>query len=101
MPRSIGLLVFGIIGILGTNVFNFLAITRIPAAQASVINYTWPMMALFLAGALNLQKLTIKHHLAIGLGFIGVVFVVDPFATVEFDALGIGMALSAAVCYAS
>lgn len=101
MPQSWGLLFFGIIGILGTNVFNFLAITRIPAAQASVINYTWPMMALFIAGALSIQKLNMKHYFAIALGFAGVIFVVNPFASLEFDALGIGMALLAAVCYAS
>ncbi len=101
LPRSWGLLLFGIIGILGTNVFNFLAIARIPAAQASVINYTWPMMALFIAGALGIQKLELRHYLAIAVGFLGVIFVVDPFATIEFDVPGIAMALLAGVCYAS
>ncbi|NSZ20290.1 MULTISPECIES: DMT family transporter [Agrobacterium] len=100
-PRSWGMLAFGIIGVLGTNAFNFLAITRIPAAQASIINYTWPIMALLMSGFLGFEKLHPKHYAAILVGFVGVVFVINPWSGLTFDLTGIGLALMAGVCYAS
>jgi drug/metabolite transporter (DMT)-like permease len=101
LPKTWGMLAFGIIGVLGTNAFNFLAITRIPAAQASIINYTWPIMALLASGFLGFEKLRSRHCAAIMMGFIGVLFIVAPWAGMKYDILGIGLALLAGLCYAS
>lgn len=100
-PKSLGLLIAGVIGILGTNAFNFIAVTRIPPAQASVIAYLWPMLALVLAGALGLRVLQRRHYIAVGVGFVGAVFVINPFAGVQIDLIGIGCALLAGLSFAA
>lgn len=56
LPRKWEMLAFGIFGVLGTHALNLVAITRIPAAQASVVNYTWPIVALLLSGFLGPVK---------------------------------------------
>ncbi len=101
VPRSLGLLVAGVIGILGTNAFNFVAITRISPAQASAIAYLWPMMAIVLAGALGLKRLHFRHGIAVLLGLVGAVLVIDPFGAISFDFIGIGCALLAGLSWAS
>jgi drug/metabolite transporter (DMT)-like permease len=101
LPKTWGMLAFGIIGVLGTNAPLLLAITRIPAAQASVINYTWPIMALLLSGFLGFEKLHLRHYAAIMLGFVGVLFIVAPWSGIKYDMFGIGLALMAGICYAS
>lgn len=101
LPRSWAMLFFGIVGVLGTNAFILLAITMIPVAQASIINYTWPVMALLMSGFLGLQKLQPRHYGAVLLGLLGVIFVIDPFGSLKFDVLGIGLALMAGLCYAT
>jgi drug/metabolite transporter (DMT)-like permease len=100
LPKTWGMFAFGIIGVLGTNTFLLLAITRIPAAQASVINYTWPIMALLLSGFLGFEKLHLRHYAAIISGFAGVLFIVTPWGGMKFDISGIGLALTGGICYA-
>jgi len=100
LPPSAGLLIAGVVGILGTNAFNFIAITRISPAQASVIAYLWPMMALLLAGAFGLKRLRLRHAVAVALGFAGAVLVIDPFGETAFDIIGIGCALLAGLSWA-
>lgn len=100
LPESRGLLIAGIVGILGTNSFNFLAITRISPAQASVIAYLWPILALALAGSLGLKVLHWRHYVAMILGFLGAVLVIDPFASISLDLLGIGYAFLAGLSFA-
>lgn len=100
LPGSPGLLVAGVIGVLGTNAFNFIAITRISPAQASVIAYLWPMMAILLAGTLGLRRLRPRHAVAVLLGFGGAVLVIDPFGQTSLDIVGIGCALLAGLSWA-
>lgn len=100
LPKSRGLLIAGIVGILGTNAFNFLAITRISPAQASVIAYLWPMLALVLAGSLGLKVLRPRHYIAISCGFLGALLVIDPFGQVSLDFIGIGFAFLAGLSFA-
>jgi drug/metabolite transporter (DMT)-like permease len=100
VPRSFGLLIAGVIGILGTNAFNFIAITRISPAQASVIAYLWPMMAIVLAATLGLRRLQVRHAVAVLLGFAGAVLVIDPFGQTTFDVIGIACALLAGLSWA-
>lgn len=99
-PRSRSLLVAGVIGIFGTNAFNFIAITRISPAQASLIAYSWPMMAILLAGAFGLRRLGLRHAVAVALGFLGAACVIDPFGNLTFDAIGIGFAFLAGLSWA-
>ncbi len=101
LPNSMGLLVAGVIGILGTNAFNFIAVTRISPASASVIAYLWPMLALLLAGALRLKVLTARHYLAIVSGFFGAMLVIDPFGPADFDAIGVACAFLAGLSFAT
>ncbi len=100
-PKSWGLLLAGIIGILGTNAFNFIAVTRISPAQASVIAYLWPMLALVLAAVLGLKALHLRHYAAVILGFLGAVLVVNPFSGVQLDLIGIGCAFLAGLSFAA
>lgn len=99
-PRSWGLLIAGVLGIFGTNAFNFIAITRISPAQASMIAYSWPMMAILLAAAFRLRRLHRRHAVGVALGFIGATCVIDPFGNLTLDFVGIGFAFLAGLSWA-
>jgi len=95
------MLAFGVLGVLGTNTYLLLAVTMIPAAQASIINYTWPIMALLMSGFFGFGKLSFRYYAAILFGFFGVIFIINPLDGLTYDIVGIWLALMAGLCYAS
>ena len=58
-------------------------------------------MALLLSGFLGLEKLNLKHYVAITLGFIGITFVISPWSGIKYDLTGVLLAMVAGACYAS
>lgn len=63
-------------GILGSDIFFLLAIRRIPAAEANLLLYTWPLMVVALASLFRLLRLKGLHLIALGLGITGAALVI-------------------------
>lgn len=56
-------------------VFYYSATAIMPASQAFIINYLWPVMSVVFACVLLKEKLTVRKSIAILMSFIGVVIV--------------------------
>jgi drug/metabolite transporter (DMT)-like permease len=83
------------------NLGMFLSFDRITIALALLGFYTYPAMVAIANAALGRERLDQTRILALGLALCGMVAVIasqlDPAAGIRFDAIGIGLALGAAV----
>jgi drug/metabolite transporter (DMT)-like permease len=61
------------IGLSGSNAFHILATHYIPAAEANLISYLWPVEIVAAGAVLGLFKLRARQIAGLGLGFAGVV----------------------------
>lgn len=76
------------------------ALRLIPEIEASLINYLWPMLTVFLSAFLPDQTLKKEHIIGVMLGFLGVFVLVYNGQSLEFDiSLGHGLALIAALSW--
>ena len=87
-----------LIGLPGTFVYYLLFYTGtdlMPASQAFIINYLWPIMSVIFACVILKEKLTVRKCIAIGMSFLGVTIVAgSDLATMN------GRALLGALCCA-
>lgn len=83
------------------NLCMFVAFDRITVALALLGFYTYPAMVAVANVALGRERLDRTRALALGLAFVGMIAVVasqlDPAGAIRLDAIGIGLALGAAV----
>lgn len=83
------------------NLCMFIAFDRITVALALLGFYTYPAMVAVANVALGRERLDQTRALALGLAILGMIAVVasqlDPAGTIRLDAIGIGLALGAAV----
>ncbi len=80
----------------------WLSLKLIPASEAMMLNYIWPIMVVVFAIPIFNEKLTVKKMLAVLLGFIGVVVIITKGDFSEFrisNPLGASFALFAGVCW--
>ncbi len=67
-----------LIGLPGTffyYIFYYTGASMMPASQAFIVNYLWPIMSVAFACLLLKEKLTLRKGIAIGLSFVGVMIV--------------------------
>jgi DME family drug/metabolite transporter len=83
------------------NLFMFIAFDRITVALALLGFYTYPAMVAVVNFVLGRERLDRTRAVALGLAIIGMIAVVasqlDPAGSIRLDAIGIGLALGAAV----
>ena len=65
----------GLPGVFLYYIFYYAGAERLPASQAFIINYMWPVMSIVFAIIILKEKLTARKAVAILLSFVGVVFV--------------------------
>jgi len=93
-------LAYGVIAVAGTQVLYFAAVQRLPVAVALLIQYTAPVLLVVL-GWLRGSRVRFVVVAGAVASVVGVILVVDPFASGgAMDAVGIALALAAAVCLA-
>ncbi len=84
------------------NLCMFIAFDRITIALALLGFYTYPALVAVANVALGRERLDRARVVALGLAIAGMIAVVasqlDPAAGIRLDAIGIGLALGAAVC---
>jgi len=92
----------GFIGIFLYYFFLYGALNYLPAQEASIVNYLWPLMVLIFATIILKEKFTLRKFLGIILSFVGV-FVIGTrgniFAFQFTHPIGILFALAGAVSY--
>jgi drug/metabolite transporter (DMT)-like permease len=86
-------------GMLLQNVLFLHAVRYMPAAQANLIVYLWPVMVVVLASLLRLVSLRRHHLLSVVLALAGAAFVVGPDLAIGSWA-GIGLALTSGLAWA-
>ena len=67
-----------LIGLPGTffyYIFYYTGAARMPASQAFIINYLWPIMSVVFACVILREKMTVRKAIAIAMSFLGVVIV--------------------------
>lgn len=74
-PATIAL---GLIGVCAANIFYILSLRAVPAAEANIISYTWPIMIVTLAAGLGWVRARKRHVAAILTGFVGAVVIIGP-----------------------
>ncbi len=83
------------------NLFMFIAFDRITVALALLGFYTYPAMVAVANVVLGRERLDRTRSVALGLAILGMIAVVasqlDPAGGIRLDAIGIGLALGAAV----
>jgi drug/metabolite transporter (DMT)-like permease len=92
-------IVYGL-ALAGGDTCFILATHRIPAAQANLISYLWPVMIVVLGAAMGLFRLRLRQIIGLALGFIGAAILIwDRHVAMSLS--GIGLALLSGACWAT
>ncbi len=91
----------GLPGVFLYYAFYYAGTEKLPASQAFIINYLWPIMSIVFASLILKEKMTARKIIAVVLSFLGV-FTVAGKDIVQFEAdsiFSIFLCFCAAVCY--
>lgn len=91
---------YGLIGVIGSQVFYFAAIERLPVGIALLIEYTAPVLLVILAWARTRVPPPALTIVGSVVSIVGLILVVNPSGSAGVDFLGVAFALGAAVCAA-
>lgn len=79
-------------------VCSYLALTRLPLADATIISFTGPMVMTVLAVLLLGEKVRWRRWSAVLIGFSGVLFIVQPSSGTPLDAVAISFFGTVVMC---
>ncbi|GAA2248027.1 DMT family transporter [Herbiconiux moechotypicola] len=94
------IVLYGLIAVIGAQVFYFAAIERMPIGVALLIEYTAPVLLVLLAWARTRIPPALLTVAGAVLSVAGLALVINPSGAAGLDALGLVFALLAAVCLA-
>jgi drug/metabolite transporter (DMT)-like permease len=87
------------LGLTGSNAFHILATHFIPAAEANLLSYLWPVEIIGIGALLRVFRLEARHVLGLALGFAGALALMGPGGlTLSFA--GIALALASGLSWA-
>jgi drug/metabolite transporter (DMT)-like permease len=86
-------------GLSGSNAFHILATHYIPAAEANLISYLWPVMIVGFGALLGLFRLRPRQLAGLVLGFAGIAILMRGGA-ISLSPLGLGLALLSGLSWA-
>ncbi len=89
---------FGLLGVAGVQAFYFASISRIPVGVALLVEYLAPALVLGWVRFVQRRPVTRAAALGVVLAVGGLACVVEVWAGLSFDALGLLLALGAACC---
>ncbi len=64
--------------LLGSNIFYFTAMATVPLAEASAISFVSPFLVAIAAAFILGERVGIAHWVAIGVGFLGAMIIIQP-----------------------
>ena len=88
------------VGLSGSDIFFLLALHLIPAPQANLISYLWPVMIVVFGAAVGLFRPHLRQFTGVFLGFVGTVILVWD-GRISMSIIGIGLALLSGACWAA
>lgn len=88
------------LGLTGSNAFHIFATHYIPAAEANLISYLWPVEIVVLGALLKLFRLRLRHIAGLCLGFAGAIVLMGG-GGLSLSAIGIGLALLSGISWAA
>ena len=89
----------GFLGIYLTSLFLNIAYTHLTVSMTILLNFLYPTVVLIISATLFHERVTMRHVLAIALGFAGLICVLD-FSRTDADLTGMMFALLSGICYA-
>lgn len=92
---------YGVAGVAFTQVFYFVAITRMPVSIALLFEYTAPLMVALWARFVMHQQVRNRVWAALALALVGLALVAEVWSDTNLDGLGVAAALAAAVALAT
>jgi drug/metabolite transporter (DMT)-like permease len=104
LRQPLGVVVFGALGLFGFHALYFTAIRNAPPVEANLINYTWPILIVLMAGLVTGEPLRVRHLIGAGVGLAGVAMVLSGAGGITFaEEAGVGYlaALGSAVWWAA
>ncbi|MQS37280.1 EamA family transporter [Streptomyces katsurahamanus] len=98
--KPVFLLGFGLLAVAGVQAFYFASISRIPVGVALLVEYLGPALVLGWIRFVQRRPVTRAAVAGVVLAVAGLACVVEVWAGLSFDALGLLLALGAACCQA-
>lgn len=92
----------GLVGFFFYGVAFLFALSKLPAQEAYIVNYLWPIMTVLWAVILLGEKVTVRKVFALFLAFVAIVLVISKgqIDTLKFQSIpGVLSAFFGAVCY--
>ena len=96
--RHPGLQVLRGLLLVGSTGLFYLSLIYLPLAEAAAISFVGPVLVAALSGPLLRERIGRRQWAAIGLGFVGVLIMLDPWG-IEFHVMSL-IVLGATFCYA-
>ncbi|WP_017591765.1 EamA family transporter [Nocardiopsis potens] len=94
------LLAYGVFPMAGVQAFYFAAISRIPVGIALLIEFLGPVLVLAWIRLARRQRIARSAAWGVLLAITGLAFLVEVWAGIRLDPLGLALALAAAACQA-
>lgn len=91
----------GLVGVVGLQLTYNIAIDRLPLGVALLVEYLGPLLVVLWVRLVRGEPVRDRMWVAIGLALLGLTLVSQAWLGLEFDGLGIVMALLAAVSFAA
>lgn len=94
----------GVTGLFGYHALYFFALYLAPPAEASLINYLWPLFIVVFAGLLPGERLRLRHVVGALMGLLGTVVLIAGRGLEQLDARGMAgcaAAVGAALVWAT
>jgi drug/metabolite transporter (DMT)-like permease len=91
---------YGMVAVVGSQVFYFAAIERLPVGVALLIEYSAPILLVLLAWARTRIPPAMLTILGALVSIAGLILVINPSGGGSLDLIGVAYALAAAVCVA-
>jgi drug/metabolite transporter (DMT)-like permease len=88
------------IGLTGSNAFHIFATHSIPAAEANLLSYLWPVEIIALGALLKLFRLGARHVVGLCLGFAGAIVLMGG-SGLSLSVTGICLALLSGISWAA
>jgi drug/metabolite transporter (DMT)-like permease len=88
------------VGLSGSNAFHILATHYIPAAEANLISYLWPVEIVAAGAVLGLFTLRVRQIIGLGLGFAGAAILLAG-GKLSLSGIGVGLALFSGLSWAA
>jgi drug/metabolite transporter (DMT)-like permease len=88
------------VGLSGSNGFHILATHYVPAAEANLISYLWPVEIVVAGAVLGLFKLRIRQIIGLALGLAGAVILMAG-GKLSLSLAGVGLALFSGLSWAA